>query len=188
MDNTKVEGNPTNAVVVAKPEKQDYTLGLFPTDKFLNTPEISRAFGVKVITDRDGNKVGFRTGARKRSEIAADAGLTTRAVDKDRLDGLIRDSQEQYFKVLKAWLLMQPDGALGISRYAFRTDKNGIGTHTVAFRELPKKVQADLQKLADQMGVSLDELSAHLAKLKAPATVEVESTVSAGTSAVAKPA
>ena len=189
METTQNAG--ATQAVVAKPAqpvaRRDYTLGLFEADAYLNNDKVARAFGVKAILDKNGAEVGHRYGSLKRKEIAEAAGLTTGAKDKEKLDGLIRDSQEHYLKMFKAWLLMQPDGALGISRMAFRYDKNGIGTTTVAFRHLPPKAQADLQKLADAYGIPVEKLMEHLAKLKGQAAVEVETSVTAAAD-IAKPA
>lgn len=165
---------PATAQPVAR---RDYTMGLFPTDNFLNDEKVARAFGVKAILDKNGVEVGHRYGGLKRKEIAEAHGLTTGAKDREKLDGLVRDSQERYLKLFKAWLLMQPEGSLGIARYAFRLDKNGVGMHTVAIKELPPKAQADLQKLADAYGIPMEKLLEHLAKLKGAPTVEVESSV-----------
>lgn len=198
MSETTQESAGNADVAVAKPAaaqpvvaRRDYTLGLFDSDVYLNNDKVARAFGVKAILDKNGAEVGHRYVGLKRKEIANANGLTTTAKDKEKLDGLIRESQEHYLKMFKAWLLMQPEGTLGIARYAFRYDKNGVGTHTVAFKELPPKAQADLQKLADAYGIPIEKLMEHLAKLKAgQGIVEVESTVTSAEAAKggAKPA
>lgn len=176
MENTsvKTEGN-TTAVVVAKPAQRDYRMGLFDTDKFLNGPGISRAFGVKPILDKDGKEVGFRTALNKKGDLAKEFSLTGKA-NKDALDAKVREVQEAMLKQFKAWFIMQPDSTIGISRYAFRKDKDGVGTHTVAIKELPDRVKADLQKLADAHGVPMDKLAEFLAQFRKP-SVEVEATV-----------
>jgi hypothetical protein len=194
MENKTEAGNATpdnQAVVVTKqtPSRRDYTMGLFDTDKFFNNDKIARVFGLKPIyqTDKNGvqTEVGMRAVMPKRGELAQALELQGKD-NRAELDAEIEKGQRLLLAQFKAWLIMQPDNAIGITRYAVRRDKNGANTHTVAFKELPDRVKADMQKLADAHGIPVDKLAEFIASLKGK-TVEVEATVTTA-AAAAKPA
>lgn len=183
------EGNTNTAVAKTEPQRRDYRLGLFDTDKFLNTPKVSRVFGVKEVisTDKNGNQsvVGFKTMMPARRDLAQALDLEGKE-NKDALDREIEKAQTALLQQFKAWLIMQPDNAIGITRYAFRKNaKSGIGTHSVTFRELPDRAKAELNKLADAYGIPVEKLAEFIASLRGK-TVEVEATVTG--SAAAGPA
>lgn len=191
MENTNAvapAANTNTAVAKAEPARVDYTLGLFDTDKFLNTPTISRVFGVKAIhkTDKNGvqTTVGFTTKMPARRELAEALDLKGKD-NKAALDAEIEKGQRALLQQFKAWLIMQPDNAIGITRYAFRKNDKGVGSHSVTFRELPDRVKADMQKLADAHGVPVDKLAEFIASLKGK-TIEVETTVTGSQPAAAK--
>lgn len=188
----KTEGNATEqqAVVVAK--RRDYTMGLFDTDKFLNDEKVARVFGVKPILKADKNgvqhEVGFATRMPAKRDLAQALNLVGKE-NKDKLEAEIEKAQRMLLAQFKAWLIMQPDNAIGITRYAVRENVAGVKSHSVTFKELPDRVKADMQKLADAHGIPLEKLAEFIASLKGK-TVEVEATVTGAVPAAvaAKPA
>lgn len=184
------ESNTNTAVAKPEPQRRDYRLGLFDTDKFLNTPKVSRVFGVKAVTTTDKNgvttDVGFKTVMPARRDLADALDLKGKE-NKEALDREIEKAQTALLQQFKAWLIMQPDNAIGITRYAFRKNpKNGVGTHSVTFRELPDRAKAELNKLADAYGIPVEKLAEFIASLRGK-TVEVEATVT-GSGPSTKPA
>jgi hypothetical protein len=156
--------------VVGAPQ---YQMGLFNTDKFLNSPKVARTFGVKAILDKDGDTVGFRAGMAKRSDLATELDLKGKK-NKDKLDKVIQAGQEALFEQVKAWMVLQKSGTVGVIGYAHRMGSDGLATLNVRFKQLPMQVQVDLQKLADAHGIPMSELAAFLESKKQKKAIDVD--------------
>jgi|SRR5881394_1009270 len=168
-----------NAVVKTEAE------ALFDTSIFVNTPGLSKAFGLKPITrPKDGAVVGGTMRLDKRGDMAKAFGLEGKA-NKDKLDDAIREEQVKAFARVRAWLLTRPDNATGLVRIAQRlVGKDSTKQTTVVIRDLPAREAYLIEKLAQAHGLTVEELAEFLAKKKAQPTMNVESKVSTGAAPV----
>ncbi len=174
-DTTAQKGNEgSNTAVVIAPKPEGYQMGLFSTDKFVTTPSIAKSFGIAAVRDKNGAVVGFANKHMKRREIAAANNLTMGKADREKIDALIEKSEIDFAEQVKAWLVLQPKGSIGVKRYAYRNTK-GVDTYTIAFRGIPDREMAMLEKMADSWGCTVEEVLKRMgAKTSA---VEVEATV-----------
>ena len=173
--NNEAAATPSStAVVKAEP------MNLFNTTLFINTPDTQKLWGLKdIVRTKDQAIVGQTTKNLKRSEVAANFGLTTGKADKDKLDDAIAAEMKAAWMRVKAWLLMRPDNSTGLAKIAQRmVGKDNVMQTTVVIRDLPQREAYLIEKLAAAHGVTVEELAEFLAKKKAASpTVNVSSSV-----------
>lgn len=146
---------------------------LFNVDLFANSPAVTRSFGLKPITNKEGATVGGRMSLAKRSELAKQWQLEGKE-NADKLDEKIRESEIEAFRRLKAWLVTQPDDLLGLRVLQTRTVKGtGNKRHSITLDELPAKELTAMQKLADALGTTVEEIQKRMAGVK-PAAAPID--------------
>lgn len=146
---------------------------LFNVDLFANSPAVTRSFGLKPITNKEGATVGGRMSLAKRSELAKQWQLEGKE-NADKLDEKIRESEIEAFRRLKAWLVTQPDDLLGLRVLQTRTVKgSGNKRHSITLDELPAKELTAMQKLADALGITVEEVQKRMAGVK-PAAAPID--------------
>lgn len=163
------QGNATaTSTALAKPASvPTYQMGLFETDKFVTTPKVARAFGIKPVVDKTGATIGFANTHLKRKEIAeAHAGDLKGQARKDKVDKVIRESEIELAAKITAYLVINK-GKIGAKSLRVRRDDEGIEHMGVQFRQIPDNAKADLERLMDAYGAkSAEELVTILTKGK----------------------